>query len=161
MSERDATIVDKLIKTVNYIVRRSAELKNTYTDAVAAPVEFACIFCQSEEEYRAFTREIEALGRIVETTPSGYTYLLDKPIATVAGPLRLVKIRKPDPKLTKRGDADFNTDYVAFKERYGSDPKFERVIRPTFEMLRLSAPDFDVMACFSSIPKSKELGVKL
>lgn len=122
-------------------------------------MEFVCIFCHNEEEYREFTLEAETLGRIVETTPSGYTYLLDKPIATVAGPLRLVKIRKPDPKLTKRGDADFNTDYEDFKKRYGSDPKFELVKRPTFEMLRLSDPDFDVMTCFSSIPKSKELGI--
>lgn len=152
-------MVDELINTINYIVRRSAELKNTYTGAVAAPVEFACIFCHNEEEYRAFTREIEALGRVVETTPSGYTYLLSKPIATVAGPLRLVKIRRPDPKMTKRGDADFNTDYKDFKKRYGRDPKFERVMRPTFEMLRLSDPDFEVMACFSSIPKRKELGI--
>lgn len=153
--------MNKVLPTVNYIVTRSVELKNTYTTELNAPVEFACIFCRSEEEYLEFTREIETLGSIVETTPSGYTYLLSEPVATVAGPLRLVKIRRPDPKRHQRGDADFNTDYEEFKKRYGGDPKFERVIRPTFEMLRLSEPDFDVMACFSSIPKSKELGIKL
>lgn len=153
--------MNKVVPTVNYIVTRSVELKNTYTIELNAPVEFACIFCRSEEEYQAFTREIEALGKIVETTTSGYTYLLDKPIATIAGPLLLVKIRNPDPKISQRGDADFSTDYEDFKKRHGSDPKFEVITRPTFEMLRLSDSNFDVMACFSSIPKSKVLGIKL
>ncbi len=150
-----------LIATVTYIVDRSVQLKNTYTNELAAPVEFACIFCHSEEEYREFTHVIQTLGKIVERTPSGHTYLLDEPIISVAGPLRLVKIRRPDPKMLKRGDADFNTNYEDFKKRYGSNPKFELAKRPTFEMLRLSDPQFDVMACFSNIPKSKILGIKL
>lgn len=152
--------MNKVLPTVNYIVTRSAELRNAFTSEFSAPVEFTCIFCHSEEEYQVFTREIETLGKIVETTQSGYTYLLDKPIATVAGLLRLVKIREADPTMSKRGDADFNTDYEDFKKRYGSDPKLELIKRSTFEMLRLSDPDFDVMACFSSIPKSHVLGIK-
>lgn len=149
----------KIVKIVTYICKHTVELKNTFTDAHDVPIEFACVFCQSEEEYKMFTNAIQTLGKIVERTPSGYTYLLDEPIVTVAGPLRLVKIRRPDPKMLKRGDADFNTNYEDFKKRYGSDPKFELIKRPAFEMLRLSDPRFDVMACFSSIPKSKELGM--
>lgn len=145
----------------NYIVTRNTELKNRHTDASSAPVEFVCIFCQNEEEYKQFTNSIETLGKVVERTQSGFTYLLDKPIITVAGPLRLVKIRKPDPYRTERGDADFNTDYKNFKKRYQSNPGFELVKRKSFEMLRLSRPNFDVMACFSSIPKSKELRITL
>lgn len=154
-------LMNKLTTTVTYIVTRSAELRNTYTNAVTAPIEFACIFCRSEEDYLEFTREIETLGRIVETTTSGYTYLLDKPIVTAAGPLRLVKIRKPDSLRSERGDADFNTDYKNFKKLYEGDPKFEFIKREKFEMLRLSDPSFEVMACFSSIPKSKVLGIRL
>ena len=154
-------LMNDLIPTINHIVTRSTELKNKFTYSFGAPVEFACIFCHSEEEYREFTHVIQALGKTIEVTPSGPTYLLDEPIVTVAGPLRLVKIRKPDPEIIKRGDADFNTDYQAFKETYEGNPKFELVKCPTFEMLRLSDPQFDAMACFSSIPKSKEFGVEL
>ena len=150
----------KLIKTITYIANRSTELKNRYTDAPTAPIEFACIFCQNGEKYNKYTNEIEKLGKIVEKTPKGYTYLLDVPLKTIAGPLRLVKIRKPDFRL-ERGDADFNTDYETFKNRYQRDPRFELVQYETFEMLRLSSPDYDVMACFSNIPKSKDLGIKL
>lgn len=153
--------MNNLITTINYIVDRSTELKNKFTNASTAPVEFACIFCQNEEEYRMFTNSIQTLGKIVQNTQSGFTYLLDKPIKTVAGPLRLVKIRKPDTQRRERGDADFNTEYRKLKKRYQRNPKFELIKRDTFEMLRLSDPKFDVMACFSSVPMSKDLGINL
>ena len=103
--------MDNLISIISYIVSRSAELKNKFTDVSSAPVEFACIFCQSEKEYKEFTNSIEKFGKIVERTQNGFTYLLDKPVETNAGSLRLVKIRKPDARFTQRGDADFNTNY--------------------------------------------------
>ena len=153
--------MEKITEIVNYIVGHSSELKNKFTNAHSAPVEFACVFCQNEEEYKLFTHWIEALGKVVERTQSGFTYFLDKPIGTVAGPLRLVKIRKSEIQRPERGDADFNTDYKNFKKRYQENGMFELIKRGTFEMLRLSNPNFDVMTCFSSIPKSKDLGVKL
>jgi len=153
--------MNNLIATINYIVRRSTELKNKCTNASSAPVEFSCIFCQNEEEYKQFTGEVETLGKIAERTQSGFTYLLDKPIETVAGPLRLVKIRKPDVQRVERGDADFNTDYENFKEKYQNNSGFELIKRESFEMLRLSDSNFDVMACFSNVPKSKILCIKL
>ncbi len=152
--------MNDLIKTIQYIVSKSIELKNKFTDASSAPVEFACIFCQNEEEYNKFTSTIEKLGKIVENTPSGFTYLLDLPFKTIAGPLKLVKIRKPDFR-KERGDADFNTDYRELKEKYLNSPKFELVKYGTFEMMRLSDPNFDVMTCFSDIPKSKSLKILL
>jgi len=150
-----------LIKTVTYIVNRSTELKNKFTDELLAPVEFVCIFCQNEKEYKQFTSSVEILGKIVETTQSGFTYLLDKPINTISGSLRLVKIRKQNIQHTKRGDADFNTNYTNFKKKYQNNSRFKLVKRETFEMLRLSDLNFDIMTCFSNIPKSKNLGIKL
>lgn len=152
--------MNNLISTIYYIVDRSSELKNNFTNISYVPLEFVCIFCQDEKELKDFTHAIEKLGKIIERTQSGLTYFLDKPILTIAGPLRLVKIRKPDALRPERGDADFNTDYPSFKKHHKGDPKFELIKRETFEMFRLSDPTFDVMACFSSIPKSKELGVK-
>ena len=153
--------MDNLIKIVQYIVSRSTELKNKYTNENDAPVEFGCIFCQNEEEYGRFIDLIQSVARIVEDTKSGFTYLLDKPIDTISGSLRLVKVRKPDYLRCERGDADFNTNYKEFKKKYQNDSKFELVERKTFEYLRLSDPGFDVMACFSNIPKSKDLRIAL
>jgi len=149
-----------ILTIINYIVNNSAQLKNKFTDEISAPIEFACIFCQDEKEYNDFTNAIESLGKVVEETPTGFTYLLTSPIETIAGPLRLVKIRKPDFR-KERGDADFNTSYVRLKKKYSNNPNFELVRYETFEMLRLSDPNFDVMVCFSNIPKSKNLGIKL
>ena len=151
----------KLIKIINDIANRSTELKNKFTNVSTTPMEFVCIFCQNEEEYKELTISINTLGKIVQKTKSGFIYLLDEPIKTKAGSSRLIKIRKPDPQRPERGDADFKTDYKNFKKRYQKNPRFELIKRGTFEMLRLSSPNFKVMSCFSNIPKSKELGIKL
>jgi len=56
--------MDGLIKVIQNVVGRSVELKDKYTQESSAPIEFACVFCQSEKEYSEFTKEIEKLGKI-------------------------------------------------------------------------------------------------
>lgn len=150
-----------LIAKVKYVANKSKELKDTLLDTISAPIEFACIFCQSQEEYYSYVYSIKSLGRVVEQTKMGDTYFLDKPIFTNAGTLRFVKVRKLDSQRPEQGDADFNTDYDQFSIRYKNDSRFELVERENFKYLRYSDPNFDVMACFSNIPKSKVLGIKL
>lgn len=150
-----------IVQIVKYVVKKSDELKKELPEVVSAPVEFACIFCQTEEEYKNFVDEITPLGEIVERTPRGNTYFLNNAIQTVSGPLRFVKVRKPDPLRPERGDADFNTNYEELNKKYKDDPRFELIERENFEYLRYSNPDYNVMACFSDIPKSKVLGISL
>ena len=77
-----------------------------------------------------------------------------------AGNRRLVKIRKPDPKRTERGDADFTvTDYLIFKKKYLSKPGFRIIKRPEMEMIELTDPSFNVLAYFSNPPLGKILNV--
>jgi hypothetical protein len=146
-------------KVVNYIVDESIKLKNKYTSEINVPIEFACIFSKDDNEYRDFTETIIEIGKVVQDTPTGSTYLLINPIETQAGILKLVKIRKPDPSRKERGDTDFNTNYSVFKKKYQDNPLFELIKRDDFEMLRLSDPKFDIMVCFSSIPLSKSLNI--
>lgn len=148
-----------LEKIIKYIVAKSAALKDHYTNAKTALVEFACIFTHSDDEYQKLDAEIRTFGKIAQDTPTGYTYLLNEPLETVAGKLQLVKVRKPDPIRQERGDADFNTDYKNFKKRYGSDPKFELIDRGDFEMLRITDKNFDALACFSNVPMHDRLGI--
>ena len=142
---------------VNYLVDESIKLKNKYTTETNAPIEFACIFCQNNDEYQEFTETIKKLGKVVQNTSSGYTYQLNNSIETDAGKLRFVKIRKPDPLRKERGDTDFNTNYSEFKQKHQNKPGFELISRDNFEMLRLSDPNFDVMVCFSNIPLGESL----
>jgi hypothetical protein len=153
--------MEDLVSIVNYIVDRSVEMKDCYTDIKDSPIEFACVFSQADEEYKKLTKQIETLGKVIQNTDTGFTYLLNQPLNTKAGPLFLVKIRKPDPLRKERGDTDFNTNYQEFKKKYIKKQNFELVKRKDFEMLRLSSPNYDVMVCFSSIPLSKVLGTNL
>ena len=148
-----------LLSFVSYIVDKSIQMKDKYTNANDAPIEFACFFCQNDTEYKKLTAEIQKLGKVVQDTPTGFTYLLNQPLETKAGSFRLVKIRKPDPLRKERGDTDFNTNYPEFKKKYGKKPNFELIDRDSFEMVRLSVPNQDVMVCFSSIPLSRVLGI--
>ena len=149
-----------LTEVVNYVVNRSIKLKNKYTKETTIPIEFACIFSQDDKEYQEFSETIKKLGKVVQNTPTGYTFKLNSPIKTKAGMLKLVKIRKPDPLRKERGDVDFNTNYSKFKIKYQNKPQFELIDRDNFEMLRLSDPKFDTMVCFSSIPLSEGLNQK-
>lgn len=149
-----------LISIVEYLVDESILLKDKYTDASNSSIEFACIFSQSGEEYGMLAKEAQSLGKVVQDTPTGFTYLLNQPIETKVGLLRLVKVRKPDFKRKERGDTDFNTNYPEFKRKYCNKPNFELIERADFEMLRLSDPDHRVMVCFSNIPLSQTLGIK-
>jgi len=154
-------MITNLEERVRYIVDKSLELKNKFTDANGAPIEFACIFCQNQEEYRDLDLLVGKRGGVVQETDMGRIYLLTEGILTEAGLLRLLKVRKPDPERHEKGDADFNTNYSEFKIKYQNNPRFELITRDTFEMLRLSDPEYDVMACFSSVPMSKDLGIEL
>lgn len=149
-----------LSKIVSYLVDNGVKLIKKHTSETNLPVEFACIFCQNNKEYDELTKTISGLGKTVQDTSTGYTYQLNKPIKTVAGELKLVKIRKPDPVRKERGDTDFNTNYPEFKEKYQNKTGFEFVKRDNHEMLRLSDPSFDVMVCFSNIPFVKTLNLK-
>lgn len=150
-----------LKETVGYIAEKSRELKDKYTNEPNAPIEFACIFCQNDAEYEEYSRQIKPLGKSVQDTSTGYTYLLEEPVKTKSGPLRLVKVRKPDPQRKEKGDADFNTDYRKLKETYLGKPNFELIVQGDFEMMRIFDTDFDVMTCFYNTPLSKILGISL
>ena len=92
---------------IKEIVYNSNELKNKYTDEIDAKVNYACIFCKNDEDFRSY---IEVLRNdnnyIIDDTYSGPLFRL-KGLETVAGSLKLLKIRKYDDKHLDLGDADF------------------------------------------------------
>lgn len=149
-----------IIPIVKFLVNESILLKDKYTNSYSSSIEFACIFCQNKKEEEKLTKEAQLLGKVIQNTPTGFTYLLHQPLKTKAGLLRLIKIRTPDPSRKERGDTDFNIDYLDFKKKYHNKPNFKLIKREDFEMLRLSDPDYKVMVCFSNIPLSQTLGIK-
>ncbi len=150
---------DNLKKQVQDIVKQSCELKDRHTDEHNAPVNYACIFSQSQEEYELLIKIAHNIGKIIQETPSGPLFNIH-PLKTVSGDLRLLKIRNPDKTKPERGDADFTvSDYPNFKDKYLSKKGFKLIDKKQFEMIELMDPDFDVRTYFSYPPLDKQLDV--
>jgi hypothetical protein len=97
---------------------------------------------------------------VVEETSTGPLFHI-QPLNTIAGKLRLLKIRKPDTTRLELGDADFTvSNYPEFKKKYLSQKGFSLIVRKNFEMIELVDPKFSVRAYFSNPPLDKQLGIK-
>ena len=152
--------MEELEHHVQEIVKRATELKNKHTEHKSAPVNYACIFSQSDVQYRDLINTTKKIGKIIEQTPKGPLFQIS-PLETVSGFLKLLKIRIPDATRPERGDADFTvSDYFRFKEKYLSQARFKLIKkREDFEMLELMDSEFDVRAYFSDPPLDKQFGV--
>ncbi len=147
--------MENLIKN---IVKNAESLKDKYTDQKNVPVNYACIFCQSEEEQTNFLKEAHKLGAIIQETPSGPLFKIS--LDTISGKLQLLKIRKPDPTRPERGDADFTiSDYPSFKEKYLNQAGFSLIQKENFEMIELYEKDNRVRVYFSFPPLDKQLNL--
>jgi len=141
---------EELISLVQMIVAEAKELSDKHTTEKSAPVNYACVFSQSSEEFETLLPLAHVLGSVVEDTKMGPVFQI-KPIDTVAGKLELLKIRKPDQKRVERGDADFTvTNYSEFKKMYLRQPGFNLIVRENMEMIELADPAFNVLTYFSN-----------
>ncbi|MEX1112032.1 MAG: hypothetical protein WEC84_01090 [Candidatus Andersenbacteria bacterium] len=153
------------MKTINniveYIVPKTLALVRRYVLSEEVEINYCAIFCQNEEEYKELEAEASGLGEVVDDTPTGPLYRLQEPLETVAGPLYLIKIRKPDPVRPQRGDADFTLkNYEAFKKKHAGDTEHFKVInRDTFEMIELRDSKIDVLVYFSNPPLTKQFSI--
>jgi|SRR3989344_1579797 len=144
---------------IQVIVIEASKLRDARTTKHQAPVNYACVFSQNEQEYESLISIARQLGKVVQETKMGPVFYID-PLDTVSGNLRLVKIRKPDSKRTERGDADFTvTDYPTFKKTYLNKPGFRLIERSNMEMIELIDPLFNALAYFSNPPLGKVLNL--
>lgn len=145
---------------IQNIVKQSTALKDKHTSESEAPVNYACIFCQTEEEFAEFKKLTTEIGKIVKNASSGPLFQIE-PLETISGKLKLLKIRNPDKTRPERGDADFTvSDYNSFKEEYLSEEGFFLIEREGFEMIELIDSDFNTRAYFSNPPLDEQLGIK-
>ena len=149
----------KFIDIVINLVADACALKNRLTEEKDAIVNYACIFPQSDEEYNEYYTVADSIGKVAKETATGDLFLVD-PIKTVAGDLRLVKVRKPDPTRTERGDADFTVvNYEMFKSNILGTPGTKLIERTEMEMIELMEEGADVRVYFSNPPLDKQLGI--
>lgn len=150
----------KELKTlVQDIVFEATKLKNIHTSELEAPVNYACIFSHSSEEYDKMILLAEKMGSVVKETPTGLLFHIQD-LDTVSGMLKLLKIRKPDSTRLELGDADFTvSDYNIFKEGSLVKPGFKLIMRDYMEMIELVDGAFNVRAYFSNPPLDVQLGL--
>lgn len=145
---------------VQHVVGQAAALKNKHVKEKETPVNYACIFSQSKAEYDGLVGTTRDIGKVIKETPTGLLFNI-RPLTTVSGELRLLKIRLPDKTRPEMGDADFTVrDFKAFKEKYLTKEGFKLIRRSDFEMVELVDPGFNVRAYFSNPPLDKQLGIK-
>lgn len=152
--------IEELKNKVKKIVQKASNLKDKYIDEKNAPVNYACIFCQSDDEYQELIELTKKIGRVIKETPTGPLFQIE-PLETVSGVLRLLKIRIPDSTRPEEGDADFTiSNFPEFEEKYLSRLNFKLIQREDFKMIELIDLDFDVRAYFSHPPLDVLLNVK-
>ena len=151
---------EDLKQLIQEIVKKSHELKNKHTAEKNAAVNYVAVFSQNKNEYKEFYGAAKKIGEVIKNTPTGDLFRVNG-IDTVAGKLKLVKIRLPDTTRPERGDADFTVaDYIMFKEKYLPKTGFKLVERKDFEMIELIDPSFNVRAYFSNPPLDLQLGLR-
>lgn len=146
---------------IKYIVSETLKLNSLYLPNEQVCINYSAIFCQNDEEFDAFNAEAMLLGIVIEDTPTGPLYKFINPLKTSAGPLWLLKIRKPDLTRPQRGDADFTLkDYASFKNAYLPDSlHFSLIKRKDFEMIELKDIHFDVLSYFSNPPLTEQYNI--
>lgn len=151
---------NKLKNLVSEIVEKASLLKNKHTDEKKAPVNYACIFSQNDDEFNMLIESAKRIGNIMKETPSGPLFKI-QPLATVSGQLKLLKIRQPDKTRPERGDADFTvSNFFEFEKKYLSQSGFKLIKKEDFIMIELMDADFNVRAYFSNPPLDKQLNIK-
>ncbi len=150
---------EELKSLVQDIVKQATELKNKHTDQDSASVNYACIFCQTQQEYQELKELTTQFGFVLKQTKSGPLFQIE-PLKTISGTLKLLKIRNPDPTRSERGDADFTVDdYQKFKQQHLSKPNFKLMPKDNFEMIELIDDAFNVRVYFSSIPLDRQFNL--
>ncbi|MBU6427324.1 hypothetical protein KGQ27_03795 [Patescibacteria group bacterium] len=140
---------DELKALAQEIVAEARQLNAAHTNEPDAPVNYACVFAQSPTEYEELISSARQLGSVAEDTATGPVFHI-APLSTVAGTLRLLKIRRPDPKRTERGDADFTVaNYETLKKTHLGRPGWNLIQRKNMEMLELIDPAFKVLSYYS------------
>ena len=148
-----------LEEIVNYIAKRGIEAIKTHTEEINPSLDYLAIFSKDEGEFKRLLQLVELLGEEIdkEVAKTGRTFLLHKPLSTSAGPLQVLKIRRPDPTRPQRGAPDFKiSNYAEFKEKYlSTSGSFTLMIRKDYEMIELKG--IDVLVYFPSLTLTERL----
>ncbi len=106
-----------LVPRIKEIVEKAQILREEKLSSLETSLDYVAVFCQSNKEYDQYNEEADNLGKVYKEDSSGITYILDDELATVDGPVNLIKIRKPEDGKEQVGAPDYSvTGYLKIKE---------------------------------------------
>ncbi|MDP2631025.1 MAG: hypothetical protein Q8P56_06510, partial [Candidatus Uhrbacteria bacterium] len=130
---------------VRYIVQRGMDAIHDTMGEQDATLDYLAIFAKDDTEYSDIERYLESLGEEVDKAlgKTGRTFILNREIQTLAGPLFAIKIRKPDPTRPQRGAPDFRVkNYSELKDKFlSSSGNFTLMVRKEYEMMEIKGVD--------------------
>lgn len=133
---------EDIIKIVQLIAQKVEGLVREVIET-ELPITYVTIFSHHPHEYNCFIEWANELGKKFEAN-NGVGFDLKKPIDTVGGKVKSIRIRQPDPYRSQIGCVVLKVeDYKNFKaEKLLKHTKNLRlIVRPEYEMIEFF--DFD------------------
>jgi len=106
-------------------------------------IDFIDLFPINEEHRKMLDNEAIKIAKIIEKTERGNIYLLNTPIKTKYGDLKLFKVRFYDNTRTNwEAAADFVVkDRKLLEEKVGKDSRYKYIVRPDWDAIEFKTKD--------------------
>jgi molecular chaperone GrpE (heat shock protein) len=90
-----------------------------------ANLEFISVFSQSQDEYETYTEELLENGELLAESSTGAFVILERPLTTSLGGIKVIKIRKPSEERNSLGNVNYSvTDFQEFLNHYSNSDYF-------------------------------------
>lgn len=127
-------IIDKNLKRIENDLQEIDDIKD---------IDFIDLFPVNQEHRELLDKEALKVGKVVKETERGNVYLLNTPLKTKYGNLRLFKVRFYDNTRTNwEAAADFVVkDRKVLEDKVGKDPRFKYIVRPDWDAIEFKTKD--------------------
>ncbi|HMM62122.1 MAG TPA: hypothetical protein PKC86_01030 [Candidatus Saccharibacteria bacterium] len=138
--------VDECNEALEYLDTQLKKLTNEVIGE-SLPVNSLKIFAHYGDEHAFLLQWIDSIGKNEESSSTSYYVQTQQPININGDLISTIGIRTPDPYRSHVGCGDLSVeDYDNFKDEFLNKSPFIREIQhPSYEMLELFHPDFDVL----------------
>lgn len=139
-------------RAIRYVAARSRTLIKRIAGR-SLKISYLTLYTHRPQEYERLYAFMSELGKPEEVL-DGTKFTLKVPLRTGAGPLKRVRIRRPDPYRAHVGAADFDVgDYTDFRdaEMEQNQGDIRLIQREGYEIMEFHHPDFDIFAYVPSI----------
>lgn len=145
---------------VNDITIQTQAMLEKHLPNLDSHISYCAIFCRDYNEFELLNSELLGSSAVLANdTATGPVYVVNA-ITTPAGPLRIIKVRRPDPTRRERGDSDYAVSaYDELKASLEGVPGHNLIVRDEFEMIELIDDEFDCRVYFSNPPVEDHLGI--